>query len=224
MESHKRIWSLITASFILFILAAIITAIVVIAAAANYPKPDDFSGWKIEYGKGEGNVMEGKGEGSSMEGEGNAAAGEAAGAGGGAAPSKLIGSMATGRSLTKGNIDSVAKGFMERNRAFLRISPDDMQLKRAEYDTVAYSQQSGVWYATYGQLYRDVPVENGYIVMVYSDDKLVIVNSNYLGGIDVDSEPQISSDEAVQEVHAAIRAASGIELRPKSVALVIYRS
>ncbi|GEM_PF-6283745 len=210
MTSYKRIWFPIAASFIL---AAIIIAI---AAAANYPKPDydNFSGWKIEYGKGEG----------------NAAVSEAAGAGNGEAPSKLIGSIDTGRRLTKGNIDSVAKGFMERNRAFLKISPEDMQLKRAEQDSPVYSQQSGIWYATYEQTYEGVPVENGYMVMVYVDDKLVVVNSNYMGGIDVDTEPEISSDDAVQEVKAATAAitattaAAGIELRPKNVALVVYNS
>ncbi len=125
--------------------------------------------------------------------------------------------MDVGRHITAGNVDSVARGFMERNERFLKIDEDELALRQAERDSPLYRHQSGVWYAAYEQVYRGVPVEDGFVVLVYVDDKLVTVNNNFLRGISLNPVPGISAEKAAG---LAVQDA-GVSITPLNTTLLV---
>ena len=94
------------------------------------------------------------------------------------------------------NPGAVARGFLDENRALfkLRSVADDLQFLRNETD-----KQLGWSHVRLAQVYQGLPVF-GYqlIVHIDPDDQVVTVNGHFRPGLNLDTQPRLTSAEAEQ--------------------------
>ena len=95
-------------------------------------------------------------------------------------------------SLTKENAERVFKGFLSENKAFFRVSPEDLSLTYAK-------KSKDTWYVKFQQNYKGIPVYRATVGFTATEKGLVrTYGSSYYGDLDVPTEPKISLEEAVR--------------------------
>lgn len=109
----------------------------------------------------------------------------------------------TPTSVELGNPEAIARGFLDQNRALfgLRSAADELQLRRLEPDL-----QLGFSHVRLDQVYRGLPVFGRQLVVhMDTEGQIVGANGQFHPGIDLEVEPAITPEQAMETALANLR-------------------
>ena len=105
--------------------------------------------------------------------------------------------------LTSTNIESACKSFISTHFDLLKIKSTQLQLADAV-------QADGCWYASFQQVYKNVPVFGGRLTMSFTkDDRLIMFGSDVYPEVTAETTPKISSKQAAIVAEADCQKTSG---------------
>jgi len=116
--------------------------------------------------------------------------------------------------LEKTEVEAMVAQYINENNSLKGIGPDEINISKEE-------KINDIWQIEYRQSYKDVPVEASIISFSVSigDENVKIAKSIYFPGIDLDINPKLSQEGALEYIKNEIKKKN---MEVKSSELVIY--
>ncbi len=117
-------------------------------------------------------------------------------------PSRLTGgSILLEKKLSDKNVEKLTRQFIAGNKFILGAETGNLRLVKADYDPPLKNRRGeGVWYVSYAQYYRGIPVHNASVNLVIRNQRVVSIGSNYYPVRTAAVKPRIGKNRAVEIV------------------------
>lgn len=105
--------------------------------------------------------------------------------------------------LNEDNVAEISAKFIDDNRILFGVNSADLKLQTAGF-------HGRMWYVIFDRYYRGLPVYNGRVNLTYSAaGRLVSFGSDAYPKINIDTQPTINRDRALQVIHDFVNPESG---------------
>lgn len=102
--------------------------------------------------------------------------------------------------ISDDNLEGITKKFIEDNFDLLKAKVADLKLAEADHDEAPAGKGTGTWYIFYDQIYNNLPVEDGGVNIIISNEEVITFGSDFFQGINIDPTPKITEQDAKDTV------------------------